>query len=509
MLAKVKSCSLTGLAVSDVEIEVDAAGGLPAWDIVGLPDTAVKESKERVRTAIKNSGFDFPPRRIVVNLAPADIKKEGPSFDLPIALAILAATNQINILNLNSFVTVGELGLDGRLRKVNGVLPISLEKKTADLKLIVPFENGLEGSIGGTRTYSFKSLKEVVEFLQSPEQYLPVECPNLAELFSEDAVLNYDFKNVKAQGEAKRALEIAAAGNHNVIMVGSPGSGKTMLARCLAGILPSLTYQECLDITKIYSVAGLLPGSQPIISQRPFRSPHHSASQASVIGGGRIPAPGEVSLSNYGVLFMDELPEFNKDVLEALRQPLEEGIVTISRVAAQLSYPANFLLIAAMNPCPCGFYGDLSKECTCTSFQVQKYRNKVSGPLLDRIDIQLEIPRLAFNELQAEGEAESSISIRERVERARLIQRQRFLKSGYLTNSEMQTQDLKRYCRLDKEGKLLLKEAFNRLALSARAHDRILKVARTIADLEEEEFILASHLAEAIQYRALDRKVWD
>jgi len=505
MLAKVNSCALMGLKVHEIEIEVDAAGGLPDWNIVGLPDTAVKESKERVRTAIKNSGFDFPPRRIVVNLAPAHIKKEGPSFDLPIAIAILAATNQIEISSLYNKVFLGELGLDGSLRKVNGVLPISLELAQQNKKLIVPQENGLESAMGGSPSYAFTNLAQVVDFLKNEDNCEPIKPPDLQKLLETEIYLEYDFKNVKGQGEAKRALEVAAAGGHNVLMVGSPGSGKTMLARCFPGIMPPLTLQESLEITKIYSISGLLPANQPLINQRPFRSPHHSASTASIIGGGRVPRPGEVSLSYHGVLFLDELPEYQKDVLEALREPLEDGIVTISRVSAQLTYPANFILISAMNPCPCGFYGDMVKECTCTPYQVQKYRNKISGPLLDRIDIQIEVPRVQFSELQSEREEEESLTVRKRVEKARQIQLKRFQNTNIFTNASMTRKEITKYCKLDQESKKLLKDAFNRLGLSARAHDRVLKVARTIADLEGSENIELNHLAEAIQYRALDR----
>ncbi|NLK93521.1 MAG: YifB family Mg chelatase-like AAA ATPase, partial [Bacteroidales bacterium] len=446
---------------------------------------------------------------IVVNLAPAHIKKEGPSFDLPIALAILAATNQIELSALDNKIVVGELGLEGNLRKVNGVLPISLNISKKNKILLVPMDNGPEGAMGGSPCYGFSSLKEVVNFLRNEENYQPIEAPQIEELLEREIPLKYDLKDVKGQGEAKRALEIAAAGGHNIIMIGAPGSGKTMLARCLPGILPSLTLKECLEITKIYSISGLLPSDQPLITQRPFRAPHHSASAASIIGGGRVPRPGEVSLSHHGVLFMDELPEFPKDVLEALREPLEESKVTVSRVAAQLTYPAEFILISAMNPCPCGFYGDTIKECSCTPYQAQKYRNKISGPLLDRIDLQIEIPRVDFSELQREEEEEDSYTVRKRVEKARQFQLERYKGTEFFNNAAMKASYIKKYCKLDKESKSLLKDAFNKLGLSARAHDRILKVARTIADLEGSDNIRLNHLAEAIQYRALERHIWE
>ena len=508
MLAKIKSCSFIGLEVFKIEVEVDVAVGLPGWEIVGLPDAAVKESKERVRAAITNSGFNFPPRRIVVNLAPAHIRKEGPIFDLPIALAILAATGQLNTRKIPDIIAVGELGLDGSLRKVKGILPISLHIAPDNFKFIVPAGNSLESSIGGTNTYGFSSLKEVVVFLNKKEGKTPTSQINLLSILNNELEYEYDFQNIKSQREAKRALEIAAAGNHNLVMSGPPGSGKTMLARCLPSILPPLTVKESLEITEIYSISGLLSESLPIVTRRAFRAPHHTSSRSSIVGGGVVPRPGEISLSHHGVLFLDELAEYSKEVLETLRQPLEEGSITLSRSSTKLTYPAQFMLIGAMNPCPCGFYGDNTKECSCTPYQVQKYRNKISGPLLDRIDLQIEVPRVSFNDLQSENKEENSKTIRKRVLKARQIQLDRFENKNYFTNSQITNEDIKMHCALDKASRKLLKQAFENLGLSARAYMRILKVARTIGDLANEDNITIEHLAEAIQYRSLDRQVF-
>lgn len=508
MLSQINSSALMGLEVYDINIEVDASGGLPSWDIVGLPDAAVKESKERVRTAIKNSGLEFPPRHIVVNLSPANIRKEGPGFDLPIAIAILAATGQIEAENLADYIFLGELGLDGSLRAVNGLLAVSLNYAHSHKSLIVPKAVAQESAIGGTTTYGFENLNEVIAFLRDPSAHQAAVSPDYEALMQNEPAAYEDFANIKGQEQAKRALEIAAAGGHNILFIGSPGASKTMLSKALPGILPPLTLEESLETTKLYSIAGLLPAHQPLLTTRPFRAPHHSSSTASIIGGGRLPMPGEISLSHNGVLFLDELPEFKKDVLEALRQPLEDRIVTVSRVNSQVTYPCKLILVAAMNPCPCGYFNDPHHACSCTPLQAQRYRNRISGPFLDRIDLQIEVTPVDFQALHADAPVETSDQVRERVIAARQIQSERFRGTNTFTNSAMTTADIKKYCKLDKESRVLLEKAFTRLGMSARGHNRILKVARTIADLEGAENIQSYHLTEAIQYRALEKNIW-
>jgi len=525
MLAYVYSSAVFGIDAYIVKVEVDISSGLPSFSTVGLPDTAVKESKNRVVAAIRNSGFDFPVRKVTVNLAPADIKKEGAAFDLPIALGILAATEQLRGEKLKNYCIFGELSLDGQVREVKGVLPITLKLKTENLVLhqngagfegiILPKGNRAEAAVvEGIKVIPVENLAQVVKFLHSEVEIEPFQL-NLKETFEEASLYDLDFREVKGQEFAKRALEVAAAGSHNCLMIGPPGSGKTMLAKRLPTILPPLTLEEAVETTKIHSVTGLIPRYKALVATRPFRSPHHTISDIALIGGGTYPKPGEVSLANNGVLFLDELPEFHRNVLEVLRQPMEEGNVTISRAVSAITYPARFTLVCAMNPCPCGYFGHPLKECICTPFQIQKYMNKISGPLLDRIDIHIEVPALKVSEITSGNRtSESSEIIRQRVVKARKIQQERYKEvttsneKKIYANAHLTPKLIKKYCPIDNEGENLLKNALERLGLSARAYDRILKVARTIADLEEKESIKAQHLAEAIQYRSLDRSFW-
>ncbi len=510
MYSKIIGCGLLGIEGFAVEVETDIGCGIPSFDIVGLGDTAIRESRERVRSAVKNTGIEFPIRRITMNLAPANLKKEGSSFDLPIALGVLASMGIINHTIANRSMFIGELSLDGDIKAVRGVLPIAVCARANGFRyLFLPQENAIEASVvKDLKVIPVKNLKETIAVLNGESEILPL-ANSEDYLKAERVEYDTDFADVRGQENVKRALEVAASGGHNCIMIGSPGCGKTMLARRLPSILPSMTFEEALEVTKVHSIAGILPQGMSLVNSRPFRSPHHTISDTGLVGGGSMPKPGEISLAHYGVLFLDELPEFSKKSLEVLRQPLEDGVITISRVNASLTYPARTTLICAANPCKCGKYLDPDGQCTCTPRQIQQYLGKLSGPLMDRLDLHIEVASVKYKELDSGASGDSSGVMRARVEAARRIQLDRYKGMRIYSNSQLQPGMLEKFCRLDEKCRDIMRSAFEKLGLSARAYGRILKVSRTIADMEQSGDIRPWHLAEAIQYRSLDRKVWN